>query len=366
MSYSSLGECLSVGVKAHVLYSRLLSADDYWSLLGSDTVGEIADKLRSREGYRESLSKLPQEVHRYDLEAAIKTSLLEQAKTFLIHFSNPRDGFFRAWVAWYEAENLKSIFRHVAAGRVDRDELRRRLYAIPGTKVAYDNVLSARDFAEMSDALRGTPYYKVIVDPMKRLVTGEEKTLFPLEMAVDSFVELLLYRWMRKLEPYERKMLLPIFGSRIDLMNIYILYRALVFYNMTPEETLNRLLPVRHKISLKFLREAVRIESYDAMAEMLKANFPEYAEVLIGTLKQDEPQLALERNIKRYIYTQAMRVFGRGSPGFHTAMSYFVIKEYEIEDLVHIIEDVRYGYDRRHAAVYLIKQILTGGETEWQ
>ena len=47
-------------------------------------------------------------------------------------------------------------------------------------------------------------------------------------------------------------------------------------------------------------------------------------------------------------------------------MSYFVIKEFEIQDLIHIIEDVRYGYDRRHAAVYLIKPILMGGETEWQ
>ena len=33
MSWSSGGECMAVGVKAHVLYSRLLTDDDYWDLL---------------------------------------------------------------------------------------------------------------------------------------------------------------------------------------------------------------------------------------------------------------------------------------------------------------------------------------------
>lgn len=366
MSYSSLGERLSVGVKAHVLYSRLLNTEDYWSLLGSDTVAEIADKLRGCEGYRDYLATLPREVHRYDLEAAVKASLLEQAKTFLLHFSNPRRGFFTAWLSWYDGENLKSILRHVAAGNTDREELRRRLCVVPGTKVAYGNVLSARNFSEMSDALRESPYYKVIAEPMKRLETGEERTLFSLEMAIDSFIELSLYRWMNKLEPRERKLLLPIFGSRIDLMNMYILYRALAFYNMTPEETLNRILPVRYKISLRFLREMLRARDVDIVTQMLRENFPEYAGVITEALDEEESHLALERNIKRYTYRQAQLVFGRGSPGFHTAMSFFMIKEFEIQDLVHIIEDVRYGYDRRHAAMYLIRPILMGGEAEWR
>lgn len=366
MSYASLGECLSIGVKARVLYSRLLSESDYWLLLGSDTVGEIAAKLRMKEAYRESIALLPQEVHRYDLEAAVKMSLLAQANTFLIHFSNPRDVFFRAWISWYESENLKSVFRHIAAGRTDRDALRRRLYVIPGTKISYDNVLAARNFAELAEALRGTAFGKVLAEPLKRLVTGEEDSLFPLEMACDSFVELLLYRMMKKLEQHEREALVPIFGTRIDLLNIYILYRSLAFYNMTPEETLNRLLPVRHKISLKFLREAVRARTVDALKSFLTENFPAYASILTDSLEQDEPHLAMERNIKRRINEQALRVYGSGSPGFHTAMSYFVIKEYEIEDLIHIIEDVRYGYDRKHAAVYLIKKILTGGEMGWR
>ena len=365
MSYSSHGETVSIGVKAHVLYSQLLTSDEYWALLGSDTVGEIADKLRGTM-YADALLTLPPEPRRYDLEGALRMSLLKQAESFLIHLSNPRDAFFRCWIAWYEAENLKSIFRHIAAGRTDRDSLRRRLYNVPGSKLSYENLLTARDFSELNDALKDTPYQKVLAEPFRRLMSGEERTLFPAEMAVDNFVELNQFRKMKKLSPKEQGMVVPLFGTWVDLLNLYTLYRAKAFYAMTPEETLNRLLPVRYRVSLAFLKEAVRYESLERLADMVQANFPVYGGLISDVIKKGESELILERNIKRHMYMQALKTFGNGPPGFHTAMSYFILREYEISDLIRIIEDVRYGYDRRNAAVYLIRPIITGGETEWQ
>lgn len=365
MSYASHGECLSVGVKARVLYSRLLSDEDYWSLLGSDSVGEVAAKLRSTEAYGESTSRLPQDVHRYDLEFAVRMTLPEIANKFIIHLSSPRDSFLRAWLSLYEAENLKSIFRYIASDRTDRDGLRRRLYAVPGSPVSYENLLSARDFSAASDALRGTPYWRALSEPLRRLAGGMPESLFNLETAVDSFVERLLMRALERLEPAERARLLPLFGARADLLNVDILYRSLAFYAMTPEETLGALLPGRWRITLPRLREAARMRSEDAVTQMLTAHYPAYSE-LLAVSEGEDPHMAFERNVKRRIIKSALAVYRSSSPGFHTAMAYFVIKSFETEDLVHIVEDVRYDYDRRTAARYLTKDIITGGDSEWQ
>ena len=357
---------MAVGVKAHVLFSRLLSADDYWNFLGSDTVAEIADKLRGTS-YAESLETIPSDPHRHDLEGAIKNTLLAQAENFLFHLSSPRDKFFKALLHRHEADNLKSIFRCVAAGRGNRDELRRRLYLSKQSKISYDNVLSARDFMELADSLRNTPYHKVLLEPLRRLHIGEEHSLFPLEMALDIFTETSLHRTLKKLEPTERDALLPIFGVRADLFNLYLLYRALAFYDMTPEETLNRLLPARFRVKMPVLRELARAGSGDAAADMLKGRFPAYAELFSSALADENPQLSLERNIKRHIYLQAARVFGKSPPGFHTAASYYVLKEFEITDIIRIIEYVRYGHDRRDAAEYLTRPVTSsGGDREWQ
>ncbi|MDR3332715.1 MAG: V-type ATPase subunit [Synergistaceae bacterium] len=365
MSYSSRGERVSIGVKAKVLYSRLLSPDEYWVLLGSDTVGEIAQKLRAT-AYGEALSTLSADPHRNDIEAVLKNAILHEAANFAPHLSSPRDKFFRTWVRWHESEYLKSVFRYIGAGRMDRDEIRRRFYAIKSSNVSYDNILSARNFTELSDNLRGSLYFSPLADSLKRLASGEEHSLFPLEMALDNFNELSLFKSLKKLELEEGDTMLQIFGVRADLYNIYTLYRAMTFYSMTPEEILNRLLPMRYRIKLPFLREAVRVESFSQTVELLNSEFPAYAELFMGALASDEPQLSLERNIKRYIYNQAKRVLSSGLPGFHTVMGYFILKEYEINDIIHITEAVRYGYDRRRAAAYLIRPIISGGETEWQ
>lgn len=356
-----------MGVKAHVLFSRILKEETYWGLLNCDSVAEIADQLKSTEGYALHLETLPpREVRRYDLEYALKASLLAEANSFLLHFNGARDTFFRAWVAWYEAENLKNIFRHIMSGNTDREKLRRRLFHIPGTALSYDALVMARNFAELGEALRGSVFHRVLVEPLRRLVTGEETTLFPLEMAVDTLVENILYRAMFRLEKGERLLLMPIFGARIDLLNVYTIYRAILFYHMPPEETLNRLLPVRHKIQLGLLRRLCRCETFDQALEMLEEVSPAYATVFRNSQQQPEPQLALERNINRFLYQQALRVCRGGAPGFHTAISYFLLREFEIKDLIRIIEDVRYDYDRRHAISYLTKPILPGGDVSWQ
>jgi V/A-type H+-transporting ATPase subunit C len=343
----------------------LLSPDDYWLLLGSDTIGEIAQKLRSTN-YQDSLSSLPVEPHRQDIEFAVKTTILKEAENFAIHMSGARVKFFLKWVGWHEAENLKSIFRYISAGRVDRDALRRRLYIMKSSKVSYDNALLVRDFTELAESLKGTPYYKPLFDPLRKISSGEEQNLFLLETSLDSFNELSLFKELMNLDVNERRMLLPLFGARLDLFNIYILYRALTFYELSPEEVLNLLLPVQFKINLHLLGAAIHDESFEHTIERLKYRFAAYADIFASGLADENPQLSLERNIKRHLYKLAYRIVLTGSPGFHTVMGYFLLKEYEVTDIIRITEAVRYGYDRRLAAAYLIRPIISGGETTWQ
>ncbi|MDR3165656.1 MAG: V-type ATPase subunit [Synergistaceae bacterium] len=355
-----------MGVKAHVLYSRLLSDGEYWDLLSSDAVPEIKQKLEST-AYGEFFGTLPAETHRHDLESAIHNVLLAQADSFLFHMSSPRDKFFKTLLYQYEADYLKSVFRHIASGRADREKLRQKLNASKHSMVSYDNILSARDFSEVADVLRNTPYYRSLAEPLRRLHSGEEHSLFPLEMALDMFVESSQHKALKKLEPDERNRMLPIFGVRVDLYNLYILYRALAYYNLTPEEMLNRLLPARYRIKMPMLRKLAHADSPSRLTEMLSAGFPAYAELISSSLGDENAELALESKIKRYIYAQAKKVFDNGPPGFHTAVGYYVLKQFEITDLTRIIEYVRYAHDRRSAAVYLTKPItIAGGEHEWQ
>jgi V/A-type H+-transporting ATPase subunit C len=354
-----------MGVKAKVLYSRLLTEADYIAILDSENVAHALERLKST-AYGEFLASLSGESHRHEIEAVVRATLIRHAEEFMPHLGAPRDKLFKAWFSLYEAENLKSIFRNIMSGRTSKDDLRRRLYPITATKISFEKVLIAKNFAAVIEALSGTRFYKVLAQPLHSLSSGEEHSLFPVEMALDSFVEATIFKALRRFEPAERDSLLPIFGPRVDLHNLYALYRAMVFYDLTPEETLNRLLPVRYRISVSDLRESVRFKSPGELISFIKERFPVYSGLFDGVTSGGEAQLILERNFKRYLYMQAHRVFIAGTPDFHTAMSYFILRSFEIADITKMVESVRYGYDRRKAAAYLVAPVFSGGEPEWR
>lgn len=367
MLSSSSGECISVGVKAHVLYSRMLRDEEFLALFHCDSVAEIVDQLRNIDGYSSHLQVLSSsEINRHDVEAALKTRLLFDANTFLIHFNGVRDVFFRRWVALYEAKNLKTIFRNLLNQNQNKENLRKRLYPIPGTTIDYERILLARNFSEIQEAFHASPYYKVLLEPLKRIATGEEKTLFALEMALDIFVENNLHKAMKLLTSMEQRLLSPFFGSRVDLLNLYTVYRSVVFYKMPAEEILNRLLNVRYRLQLPQLKLLARATDSADLIEILQNVAPYYGHLFDGLDKLPAPELVLEKNINRYLYTQALKIYRSSAPHFHTAIACFLLLEFEIKDLIKIIENVRYGFERKEAMAYLARPILFGGDSLWQ
>ena len=74
----------------------------------------------------------------------------------------------------------------------------------------------------------------------------------------------------------------------------------------------------------------------------------------------------MERDMRRTIRKTAMEIFRGGMPDLSTMMAVLTLLESEVRDLITLIEDVRYDYDRRHAALFLARPLIPGGEVRWQ
>lgn len=366
MPFTSHGQATAIGVKAHVLYSQLLKPEEYWALLSLKSTTEIAVFLKQTDGYKAHLDLLPfEKVHRVDLENAVRSAVLTEATSFLSYLAGAERELFIDWLGWYESEHLKSIFRWIRSRRVDRDTMRSRLFTVPGSKISYDLLLNSRDFSEALEALKDSKYYDILREPIKRITDGED-SLFSLELAMDNLIETRIFTDLKNISPKESKLLSTLFGTRVDLLNLYHFHRCTWYYHMTLEETLSRMLPVKYKIKTHHLREMSRGGTWEDRLDRFETNFPVYAKIFREALEQEDRELALEMSIKRHTYLKALSLFQSGAPSFHTAISYFMLKSYEADDIIRIIEDVRYDYDRGSAAAYLIRPILSGGEPTWQ
>ena len=363
---SSHGSATALGVKGHVLYSQLLKPDEYWALLNLNSTSEIASFLKQTESYKDQLELLlPTKVHRIDLENSVRSSILSEAESFLFYLQGPWRRFFVDWLAWYQAEQLKSIFRWMHSKRLDRDVMRQRLFRVPGLTFPYEALLNCRDYKEMLEALADTRYAKVLKEPVRRLINGEN-SLFSLELAIDHLVETELWNDTQSLPADERATLAPLLGTRIDLLNLYNFHRCMLYFNMTIEETISRMLPVKYKVKTHHLRAMAKGRDWEERIAIMEELFPSYGKIFREALEKDDKELALEMAIKRYNYLKALSILRNGVPGFHTAIAYFVLKDHEVTDIIRMVEDVRYDYDRRTAVQYLIRPILNGGEAAWQ
>lgn len=362
-TFSANGERISNGVKAKVMMSNLLSDEALWELLHDDNVGEMATRLSRQEGYKEFLSKLPPgEVHRYDLEGAIKRAPLEETGAFITRSTGPRARLLTAWAWRKDSENLKSILRNLQGGRKDTDGLKRRLYDVPFSKVPYDALLSASNFQEFLSFLKGTPYHSPLEEPLRRLQNGEAKSLFNAEMALDITVEGNISKALEGLPREDREHLKDLLGERWDLFNLYTIYRARFFFQMGPEEIMGRLLPCRHRLSVDTLRKMCRAQSGDAFAEGVSKT--PYAHVFNPSILKDD--MGMERNLKRHLLLKAMGILRGKPPSFQSAFCYLYVRELEVEDITTAVEDVRYDYDRRNAALYLSRPLIARGDSMWQ
>ncbi|MDO4987978.1 MAG: V-type ATPase subunit [Synergistes sp.] len=365
MSYSG-GTLVALGAKAHVLYSRMLKPEDYWILLKLESMEEIASYLKQTESYGDHLdAMLVGTAHRSTLQYAVHTATLNESASFMNYLSGDYRKFYVDMLGIGETVMLKNLFRAIHSKKGFDSRKQRKLFHIPGSKLPYDELTDCRDFGKLLELLSGTRYYGALKEPIAKMLAGEN-ALFALEHAVDIVAETDLWNDIKNLPQRERKFIEPIFGVKIDMRNICHCARCRTYYGMDVSESLARMLPLRYKVSTSDLRRLMECADSDEAIKMLEGKFPLYARYFKDAFALKDNKIASENAVSKCCYSKALSAMKSGTPGFHTAIGYSVLKSFEIEDIIRITEDVRYDYDIRFAAQYLVRPLVDGGEPVWQ
>jgi len=366
LNYSNT-KIVTMAVRAHAHYSYMLSADEYWTMLNLKTIAEIAEFLKGTKAYSRPLSKLtPSTTHRTMLENNLRSTLFYEMEQFLGNLENEGEyKFFLCMMRRFESDHLKNIFRRNKGHDLEREVLYAFLKHIPGSDVPYSRLIDSANYEELLSCLSNTPYYEVLKEPVEKLTNGETESLFETETAIDHYVETGVFNSLKLLCKTDREYLLPIFGSRIDMYNIYNLYRCIHYYSMTTDDIMSALIPVYYRINPDDLRAIAEAETEDMRVEILKKKFACYSKYFETDALSQDRELVTETQLQRACYIACQKAFKSGTPGFHTSICYFMMRLYEIKDLVKIIEAVRYGCTAVDAAKYLIRPVLDGGASKW-
>ncbi|WP_036224531.1 V-type ATPase subunit [Mesoaciditoga lauensis] len=356
---------LYAGVQAKLasMASRFLTKSDYETLMSKKSVPEITAYLKGSKMYANILKDAkPEELHRRDLEMRLKVDLVEDVKRIFAFFVTLNRHFAYYIMRMYEVENLKLALRNALVEKEYKknlEELNGKFYDL-GKKAIIDPIevasCSSRD--EILTSLEDTPYYEVVRNAFASYERKTANLIQSIENGLDRWLFFGFLRAAKSLDYDDYLVIKSIIGEKIDLINMEWIIRAKAFYSLGSEELYNSLIPMGFRLSSTYLHTLCDAKDLESLLNI--ASEGPYDELIRSVSEKTTnvvPEM-LTLSMKRYLYEsskEAISTYG----GFSIAsfFHYLFLKEYEIMDVITIIEGVRYNLEKSEIKNYLITWI---------
>lgn len=336
----------ALAAKTRASFGKLLDKKDYIELIEKKSVGEIASYLKSSTHYSSVLKETDEKnIHRGQLEKMIKTDIMNEYSRFLRFTSGDARKFLQSTYKKYETESLKIIFRRLeTTGNVMSGE-GSMLFLKDNTDVDFHKLLQSKDSAEFISNLKGTEYYDVL-KPFA--ADNSQINLFNIEMILDlNYFKYLSKRMKKYLKGQDIKPLYESFGVKTDVLNLLWIYRCKKYFNMPKEIIYSYVLPYNTRIRKKTLINLIEAENLEKFSEIVRGT--KYASIFERNIDE-----FFEMNFAEYMYKIHLKMFRRHALSISSVVDYIHMKEYELSNIVSIIEGIRYGLRPEKIKKYIV------------
>jgi len=338
---------ISAGTKARALYGKLLTSEDYKSLLERKNVPEVASYLKKNTVYSELLSEINEnDVHRGDLEVLFMKSLYDDFVKILYFIRGNAAEFIKvAFFMRREIEDLSMLLSLIYTGRKTQLREGTMTFLERYSTLDYNKLISSKSIDELIHNLKGSKYYKALSFFADNKYQGN---IFDMEMALDYYFFTSVIRLKDKLlSGKDRKIADKVFGIEIDLLNIMLIYRCKKLFNLPKELTLNYVIPY-----WCYLRkpELVRLaESYDV------SEFKELvSKTYYGKIFKPDEENMWETNTMNFMYEFYKKLLKGSQMNIGASIAYIHLKEIDIKNIITVIEGIRYSLPKDEIKRYLI------------
>lgn len=339
----------AVNSKIKTMESEFLKDEDYVELLQKRSVMEVARYLKEKTAYGRVLEHAHIEsIHRGQLENLIKQNMIRNIDKIIHYFNGSYRRFVGTLYAKYEIEELKQIARAVYNGRGAND-FRNSAFIGKYSGIEAEKVFEAKLVRDIIYALEGSEFYKYLIP----LVNGDMKeNLFRFEMTLDMAYYSILQREWSKLDKGDIRVLEQAQGLISDLLNLQWIYRGIKFYKISPEELLNYTIDIGYRLNRDFIKRLCYSGSLDDFFKLTRETRYSFL------FKNDETtDIYMERRMERHIYFELKAMARSRSLSIITTFSYILFLEFEVRDVIAVIESNRYGVPLDQAHKYIIRKL---------
>lgn len=344
----NISKYAAINTKAKAMEKQLLTDQDFMRLLDLPDIASVVDALKAEESYSKLFMAETEETIE-GIEGLLKKHLFNQYEKLFHYFTGDDKKFFKILFMRYEIENLKvflrMIIRKEALPRISDHIITPKAYG----SIDYTLLNEARNIDDLISGLEGTEFQK-IVHMFKD--EEEDKLMFYLEMNLDRLYFKKLHSQVKRLDGENRRAIGEIVGRNIDMLNIQWIYRGRRFYKISQEELLNYSLPGGKHFKYEDLKEMCYKEKLSEIETMIRNS-------AYGTIFEEVPdfEIFLERSMERYIYKYFNSLRLSYPMTLVEPLVYMHCLEYEIRDLITLLETKRYHIKAEEGKKFLVRHM---------
>ncbi|MDD5936401.1 MAG: V-type ATPase subunit [Clostridiales bacterium] len=341
----SLRKYSGITTKSKAKQGKLFKEEDYEELMSLGSVREYVLYLKNTDAYRSYFESFNENiVHRGQIEKTLKATLYESYES-LYRFADRKQRKQLALVyLHYEISMLSECLERLYSKTIDIDYKAYARVLNDHIAIPMEKLVEAKTIDEFIADLKGTPYENVL----QPIVNSKNYTLFDLLMHLNCYYYKTVWKLKDKvLDKSQDKSFTKCIGTKIDIMNIMMIYRCKKYYQVDRTKMIAILIPVNYKLKKEQLKELMAAETVsDFIAKLQETEYKVPGEHIT---QEDMERAYYKKTVKMYTDSKAQDPLSM-APIF----CYLFQKERELDNLTTILEGIRYGMDRAKIREYLI------------
>ena len=322
--------------KLHAMHGKSMSSQNYRELIRKQSVSEIASYIKHQTSYADALRDINESsVHRGQLENDLRRQFYTEYLKALHYAQVGETGFYNFFVIRMEIDEILSCFRSLNAGRQGEYFFSLPSYFASRAKFDLFGLAKVGSYKDLLNLLHNTPYYDILkqFDP-----EDEDRTdIIRLENEFNKYYYNHIFSVTdRYFSGRDREDIRNAFGIEVDLKNISEIFRLKKYFHVRNDYIRGLLLPFYSKLHKEELADMAAAPDIDGALQVLAHT---YYGKLFGSNSFDTIEKFSQQAI--YVFNRRLLAFSQSAPV--AVVAYLNLKSIEINNLIRIIEGVRYG-----------------------
>ena len=340
-----LFEYAAVNVKIHAMLGHRMTQQDFDQLMQAKDVPEAAQMLGGGQAWGPSLAGADlQQIGRVELEKLLYAGLAREYDKLAVFASKGMRGLLRALAAKVEAQQILRFLRLLSAGRPSDFSLSLPPEAMRHSRVRFEALKAQPNYAGLLEATAGSAFWSPLAQVAPK--EGRELDYLAAETAVHAaYYRAVLESAARGFQGEDRRQLEEHFLQQCDFANITRVMRLKKHFHVAKEQLPRYLLPFGSRLKSGYLKELVQAPGWEEAMELLRQGPYGKAFRQTGGGRIEEYAFAFGR--------QGRAQLRRGRPSAFDGVAYLEIKENELNNIVNVIECIRYQIPPEQIPSYL-------------